>query len=256
VERLDPADPASAARVNRWVSDHTRGKIPRIVDDLRGLVALLLDAIYFYGRWQQPFDPRRTRERPFHRPAAEPASIPMMARPGRFPYQEHDAFTAVGLTYGQGEVAMFLFLPRAGVALGTTLRSPVDLRWERVAEGFVPREGEVVIPRLRLAADRKLNAGHAHLGMVDAFSPARADFGGLSPTLGLYVQEVIHRAVLEVDEQGTEAAAVTSVAIRAMAMLPSPRFQFVADRPFAFAIADRRSQAVLFAGIVTDPRSP
>jgi serpin B len=255
VESLDPGDPEAVGRVNKWVWEQTRGKIPRIVDDVRGLTALLLDAIYSHGRWEHPFDPARTRPRPFRVPRAEPAPVPMMARQGRFPYQEQDAYTAVGLPYGRGAVAMFLFLPRPGGSVRAMLQNLATTGWQRVAAGFATREGEVILPRFRLSVDRRLNAALTQVGMVDAFDPTRADFRGLSPTPGLYVQDVIHRVVLEVDEEGTEAAAVTGIGIAALAMLPPPPFRFVADCPFGFAIADRRSQAILFAGVVADPRS-
>jgi len=255
VETFDPADPTALARVNRWVSDRTRGKIPPIVESLPTLTALLvLDAIYFNGRWQRAFDRSKTRDRPFHRPGGDDRSVPMMEQAGRFPYLEDRLVQAVGLPYGDGGIALEIFLPRPGVAASALLQALDATSFDRWTRGMSPREGDVVVPRLGLSHTRDLRDALMSLGLNDAFTPGRADLTRVSATSGLSIGDVKQRAVIQVDEAGTVAAAVTSIGLVASAMtLPPRRFHFVADRPFAFAIRDRQSGVALFLGVVADP---
>ncbi|MGH2460074.1 MAG: serpin family protein, partial [Chloroflexota bacterium] len=255
VEPLDPGDPGALARVNRWVSDQTRGMIPRIVDRLPNLAALLvLDAIYFNGRWRQAFDPTRTRDRPFHRPGGNDAPVPMLAQAGRYPYLAERLFEAVALPYGDGSISLDIFLPRPGVAIGSLLPALDAERFEGWARALSPREGDVVLPKLALGQTWDLRGALERLGLSDAFTPGRADFRGISATRGLAIGDVKHRATIQVDEAGTVAAAATSVGMVFTAMLPMPRrFHVVADRPFVFVIREQPSGVALFLGVVVDP---
>ena len=255
VETLDPGDPGALARVNRWVSDRTRGKIPRIVDRLPTLTALLvLDAIYFDGRWQYAFDAAKTRGRSFHRLTGDSPSVSMMAGAGRYPYLADQLFEAVGLPYGAGSISLNLFVPRPGVAVATLLQALEGASFERWTRAMSPRDGDVVLPKLALGQTWDLRDALERLGLKDAFIPGRADFGGISAAQSLSIGDVKHRAVVDVDEAGTIAAAATSIGLVATSMLPMPRrFHVVADHPFVFAIRDHTSGVVLFLGVVVDP---
>lgn len=255
VETLDPRDPGALARVNRWVSDQTRGKIPRIVDRLPGMTALLaLDAIYFDGRWRRAFDRARTRDRPFHRPGGNNDPAPMMAQSDRYPYLGERLFEAVRLLYGAGSISLEILLPRPGVAVATLLQALDAASFERWTRALSSREGDVILPKLELDRTWELRGVLEHLGLNDAFTPGRADFRGISATHGLAIGDVTHRAVIEIDEAGTIAAAATSVGLVFTSMMPTPRrFHFVADRPFVFVIRDHQSGVMLFLGVVVDP---
>lgn len=256
-EGLDFEAPESVRRINGWVSDATGGLVPAVVDALDpDQVMLLINAVYFKGAWSTPFDPRQTRERPFHLPSGETKLAPMMQRDGRIDYYEN-GFQAVRLPYGGERWAMYFFLPPKGTDLGTLAQ---DLTLDTLNEafaGFAPAEGLVILPRLNVSYKAKLNDALEALGMGIAFRGGQADFSRMAAESArgqrnLYLGDVVHQSVLKVDEEGTEAAAVTSVEVR-VTSAPAYQFRFQADRPFLFVIRDDATGALLFLGAVLDP---
>ena len=215
---------------------------------------LLLNAVYFKGDWTAPFDPQQTRDMPFYRPSGDSRPVPMMYQDGRFGYFE-DGFQAVRLPYGDDErLAMYVFLPPRGADF---YEFSASLDYETLADAFsrfVPGHGEVLLPRMDVSYKTRLNAALQELGMGIAFDPGRADFSRLHPagSRNIYISDVIHQSVLKVDEEGTEAAAVTSVDFR-VTSLPVYDFRFQADRPFVVVIRDDATGALLFVGAVVDP---
>lgn len=255
ISALDFAAPESVDVINRWVSDATRGLIPAVVDQLdEDQIMLLLNAVYFKGDWTAPFDPQQTRDMPFYRPSGDSRPVPMMYQDGRFGYFE-DGFQAVRLPYGDDErLAMYVFLPPRGADF---YEFSASLDYETLADAFsrfVPGHGEVLLPRMDVSYKTRLNAALQELGMGIAFDPGRADFSRLHPagSRNIYISDVIHQSVLKVDEEGTEAAAVTSVDFR-VTSLPVYDFRFQADRPFVVVIRDDATGALLFVGAVVDP---
>jgi serpin B len=245
-------DSADAPRViNEWVKQKTAGKIDRIVDDTRGVVALLANALYFKGAWAKPFDPGRTSERPFSLIDGGKRPLPMMTQAGKYPYVANDDFQAIALPYGEGRAQMFIFLPNPESTLDR-FRQQLNLdRWKRWTESFEDREGNVTLPRFTVEYSGQLNDALSSLGMDIAFS-SQADFSrvGIGPLL---ISEVIHKTHLDVNEEGTEAAAVTAVSM-IRSFMPLERFSMVIDRPFFCAICDSETSAVLFMGFIVDPQ--
>lgn len=243
---------ASADIINDWADHETQGKIKQVVSfPFPPLTRLILaNAIYFKGQWQSPFKPERTKPRPFHLADGELKDTPMMAQDGDFRYQETADFQAVRLPY-KGGLEMELYLPAAG-------SSPRKLLHEwaarpQIASGFAMRNGSVVLPKFKLDCQVLLNDPLVKLGMGSAFG-GKADFSGMADE-AVYISQVLQKSYVDVDEEGTEAAAVTVVRMEAMVMRrpPPDRFTMVLDRPFFFVISDTATGAVLFMGLVDNP---
>lgn len=245
-------------RINDWVADETDGTIeellpPGSLDRLTRLV--LVNAIYFLANWEQPFPEDRTDHGPFTALDGTDHVVPLMALEHTLPYVERDGLQAVELPYVGGDAAMLVVLPPDGEFEAYER----DLDGERLAElidGLEPREGTVKLPRFEFDTGVELSEPLAELGMTDAFDPEVADFTGIAEhdeeAEGLYLDEAYHEAAVAVDEDGTEAAAATGAVIGDESAPVDP-FEFVADRPFLFAIRDRPTGTVLFLGRAVDP---
>ncbi|MCY3809048.1 MAG: serpin family protein [Gemmatimonadetes bacterium] len=246
---LDFRSPSALKRINEWVRDATRGRIEDIVDVIpANAVMYLLNAIYFKGSWTLPFDPSHTRTEPFHLDDGSTQNVPLMALDGTLSYQSNSRFQAVDLPYGGRAFAMTVLLPRQGVSVDTLAATLDAGEWEDIADGFSDARMQLFLPRFRMSYERTLNGDLAALGMVDAFDPARADLTRLSPVEPLYISEVKQKSWVDVNEEGTEAAAVTSVVV-----VTSQPPEFRADRPFLFFIRERLSGTILFAGKFASP---
>ena len=256
VSTLDFTDPNTLPTINQWVNTNTNGKITKILDEINpDTVLFLINAIYFKGTWQTEFDPSRTRDGTFYLATGAEKQIPMMTRTGDYPYYENyeAKFQAISLPYGDGRMSMYIFLPYRESDLNTFLEGLDTENWENWVSQFREQELFLSMPKFKLEYEKTLNNPLQSLGMGIAFAPGAADFSRMADleALGknLYIGEVLHKAVVEVNEEGTEAAAVTSVGIRATSAPPA----FIADRPFFFAIRDNETKTVLFMGTVVDP---
>ncbi len=256
VASLNFSDPQAVARINGWVSANTKGKIAKIIDRINPQQALfLINAVYFKGLWQQKFDKALTTPQPFHLLGGRQKPVPMMSQSGSYRYLRGDKFQAVSLPYGKGGASLYLFLPDQGSSLNDLLKSLSYQKWEQWISSFRNTPGDVKIPRFKLDYESMLNDALKTLGMEIAFSAERADFSAMSDRRDLFISEVKHKAVAEVNEEGTEAAAATSVGISVTSARPTPqRFTFVADRPFLMAIRDQQTGAILFMGAVMEPK--
>ena len=254
------ADPDAARRqINAWVADATRGKIrdllpPRSVTGQTRLV--LTDAVYFKGQWADPFLPAATADRPFHLDPSHDVPVRMMSKGvGRLPVFQTDAVSAVELPYRGSAVSMLVVIPTAVNGLPAVehgLTGDVVRQW---TAGLRPTRASLALPRFTATATVELKATLSAIGMPDAFDPRRADFSPMVDGPPLVIDQVFHKAYVAVDEQGTEAAAATALAMRPMLATPSrPALAVVADRPFLYLIRDRRTGAVLFIGRCADPR--
>lgn len=257
VEGLDFAQPDSIRRINGWVSRATEGLIPSVVDQLDDdVVVLLINAVYFKGSWTTPFNKEATRPEPFHLSDGNSIEVPMMRRTGRVAYYENEALQAVRLPYGDDErLAMYLFLPRGSQTVTDLVQHLTREGMSELVPRFAPAHGQVMIPRLDVSYSAKLKGVLSALGMGAAFQGGSADFSPMLPEgapRNVYMNDVIHRSVLKVDEEGTEAAAVTSIEFRVTSM-PAFDFAFRADRPFVLAIRDDETAALLFVGAIVNP---
>ncbi|MCY4552833.1 MAG: serpin family protein [Candidatus Poribacteria bacterium] len=256
VSTLDFTDPNTLKTINQWVSTNTNGKIPEILDEINpDAVLFLINAIYFKGAWQTEFDPSHTRDGTFYLATGDEKQVPMMTRTGDYPYYANyeENFQAINLPYGDGRISMYVFLPYGESDLNTFLDNLNAESWENWMSQFHKEEVSLVMPKFKLEYEKMLNAPLKSLGMGIAFAPGLADFSRMADleVLGqnLYIGDVRHKAIVEVNEEGTEAAAVTSVEMRVESAPPA----FIADRPFFFAIRDNETKTVLFMGTVVDP---
>ena len=177
-----------------------------------------------------------------------------MSQSGNYQYYRGEKFQAVSLPYGQGGTNLYLFLPDEGASLGDFLKGLSFEKWEQWMNSFRSTPGDVKIPRFKLDYERSLNDPLAALGMGIAFT-SRADFSGIRAERDLMISEVKHKAIVEINEEGTEAAAATSVGMRTTSMRqPQQRFTFIGDHPFLMAIRNQQTGAILFLGAVMEPK--
>ena len=249
VAELDFASPSASARINEWVKAATNGRIEDIVPAgiPANVVMYLINAIYFKGSWTFQFDPDDTRTEPFHLDDGSTRTVPLMTLRREFRYQENSRFQAVDIPYGGRAFSMTVLLPRQGVSVDTLAASLDEAEWEEITGGFGDTDVLLFLPRFRLAYERTLNDDLAALGMVDAFDH-RADLSRLSPVGGLWISEVKQKSWVDVNEEGTEAAAATVVTV-----VDSAGHVVRADRPFLFFIRERLSGTILFAGKLASP---
>jgi serpin B len=249
---------AAADQINGWVKDRTHGKIPKIIKDVSPFTVLVLtDAVYFKGLWQVPFDKRETAPRSFHLLDGSTLSIPMMVQDGHYDYLETDALQAIRLPYGNGRFVMYVFLPRKNSGVPDFIRTLDPARWTHLVAQLRRRKGQIVLPKFESTYGQKLNDALKQMGMGVAFSSG-ADFSRIHPPPPqLQINDVEHKTYMKVDEEGSEAAAATSVGIVASAVMREPPpFTMVVDHPFFCAITEEQSGALLFAGVVTNPAPP
>ena len=262
VDTLDFRDPQSVVIINDWVNTKTKGKIPELLDQISPNVALILiNATYFKGTWKQEFDPSATQNRPFYLLNGSEKQVPMMSQLGAHAYIKEGNFAAVRLPYGSDRVCMYIFLPDRDSSIQEFLEYLNSTNWENwmtalenEIERAPYREGvEIWLPRFRLEYKVELNDVLSALGMGVAFGSG-ADFSKMGPPPGLWIDEAIHKTFVEVNEEGTEAAAVTGIIMPdSSGWEPPTPFVFMVDRPFLIAIRDDVTGAVLFMGVIVEP---
>jgi serine protease inhibitor len=253
VSNGDFQDPATVKKINDWVSARTHDKIPSIVEPPLDpmLRLILLDAIYFKGAWLAPFDTNLTRDPPFKLGNGRSVPHPRMSHTGSYGYLEEDRFQAVELPYAGGDMSMFVFLPKGG--LDEFLNKFTEADFEAALQRMRSRKGTVELPRFKLDNEYDLTGVLPAMGMPLAFT-TRADFSRMSDE-PLHISFVKQETYVAVNEEGTEAAAVTAIGARAMVMMREPPpFRFVVDRPFFLAIRERQTGLILFLGAISDPR--
>jgi len=244
--------------INAWVEEQTRGKIQNLIrpDGLSPLTRLVLtNAIYFKGKWERQFDKAATRSEPFFTFTGK-VDVPMMHQTGNFGYMEEAGFQALEMPYQGRDLSMVVLLPRdASAAAFSALEN--SLTADNLARWFGQlRQREVIVamPRFKMTCEFGLADTLKALGMADAFTPGAADFSGMNGQRDLFISAVLHKAFVEVNEEGTEAAAATGVVARVTTIMPRPPEVFRADHPFIFLIRDLRTGSVLFLGRLMNPR--
>lgn len=260
VETVDFAQPdAAAEHINRWVAEQTKEMIDKLFEanafDSQTRLALV-NTLYFEGKWQTPFPKEATEDAPFYLEDGKTKQVPMMRLSKRLPYLKGEGFEAVALPYGEGNYQFYLFLPEKGRKVAQLREQFTPENWAKWMTEFRTIEGDLQMPRFKIEGQYNLQPPLSALGMAIAFDPDHADFSGIadvSPNR-LFIQKAIQKAVVEVDEEGTKAAAATGITVGVTsAPLPSERFNLIADRPFLFAIVHQPTGIVLFMGIVRNP---
>ncbi len=254
VTSLDFADPSAPGQINGWVKKNTQGKISEIVDEINpDQVMFLINAIYFKGKWMNEFDKSQTTNQPFTLASGRQKQHPTMSQRGDYRYTENQKFQAVSLPYGKGRTSLYIFLPKPNSNLADLQKTLTAENWQTWMKTFSKREGSIQLPRFKMEYETELKKPLSALGMAIAFDPLKADFSNLSTT-PTRIDEVKHKTFVEVNEEGTEAAAVTSVGIRATsAQMDVAPFSMTVDRPFFCAIRDNKTGEILFMGSINDP---
>ena len=246
----------TVSEINGWVDKRTEGKIKEIIQQLNPeLVMLLINAIYFKGEWIIKFDKAQTQKQDFFLPDGNTVKVDMMTTSGNFSYYSGENCEIARLPYGRDKVAMYVFLPNEDVSLDSFIASLNQTAHDEYVSRLQPM-GDLIIklPKFEIEYGvKRLNGVLKKLGMEIAFEPEEANFSGIASTVpkNLYISYVDHKAIVEVNEEGTEAAAVTSVGI-GITTAPRPT-SFVVNRPFFYEIRDDRSGSILFMGEMLNP---
>jgi serpin B len=248
--------PGGLTAINGWVKLKTEGKIEKILEELDvNSVCVLLNAIYFKGTWASQFQKSRTQDAPFRLSASEKVSVPMMRQKSKFKILNGDDFQAVSIPYKGQQLSMVILLPRAvdGLAKLEKQLSIQNLKkWLAELDRNQAEEINLYLPKFKLETSYDLVSPFMKMGMKDAFALEKADFSGMGWRKGaLYISQIKHKAVVEVNEEGTEAAAATAVEMSTKSVPFDPEFR--ADHPFFFIIRDSRSDTILFMGRMANP---
>lgn len=252
VDNLSFIDPKSASLINNWVTEKTNNKITQIVDNLNPtMIMILVNAIYFNGKWSIEFDKTKTRDLPFTLLNKTTKKVPMMTQNGDFQYFEDDKLQAISLPYSKGRMSMYVFLPKQIDGLADFITSMNEKNWQAYLSRFQYRKGDITLPRFKFEYEKSLSQALIDLGMVNTFSDA--DFTNMTDTQA-FVSDVIHKTFVEVNEEGTEAAAVTTVFVTTSAINEREPFAMIVDHPFFCTITDNQTGAILFMGAVVELR--
>lgn len=250
------ASEAARKMINNWVEDKTEEKIKDLIEPgvLGALTRLVLvNAIYFKGKWESQFKASSTKDAPFYIPSKKAVQTPMMTQKQNYKYAQFESLQILELPYVGNETSMIVLLPKEpdGLKQLETNLSVENLkRWER---RLGKRKVLVFLPKFKMTSAFRLDKTLISMGMVDAFSDSKANFAGMDGRSDwLYIGAVIHKAFVDVNEEGTEAAAATAVVMRTTEM-PAPPPTFRADHPFIFLIRDNQSGSILFLGRVVNP---
>jgi serpin B len=260
VETLDfEGDEAgSLKRINGWVAEKTKGKIDSILDEINAdAILYLVNAIYFYGPWKHTFDKKQTRPRDFRQLDGKKIKTDMMLQSGDYDYYEDKDCQAISLPYGDGRYSMMVLLPKTVDSKKFASSLSADA-WSRLTSQMRSAEGDIALPKFKLEYKIELKDALCKLGMGIAFDDRDANFKGICPVRpgeNVSISKVKHKTFVEVNEEGTEAAAVTAIEMvrTTSVMIPPKRFYMAVDRPFVCAIRDNNTDTILFLGSIVNP---
>ena len=258
LQQVDFAAQTEAARktINTWVESKTKDKIkelikPGMLDSMTRLV--LTNAIYFKGKWASPFKPELTKDSSFTLLNGEKPNVPMMNQTGKFGYMETNDIQALEMPYVNNDLSMVILLPKQADGIKDLEKELVSDNLAGWLSGIHKREVQVFFPRFKMASEFGLGKVLSAMGMPDAFS-GKADFSGMTGNKDLFISAVVHKAYVDVNEEGTEAAAATGVVMK-LTSIREPLPVFRADHPFIFLIRDNQTGSILFLGRVANPAS-
>jgi len=255
ITALDYAQQPEQARqtINAWVEDNTNDKIqelikPGVLDAMTRLV--LANAIYFKGDWVHQFNEKATRDMPFKLSADQTVDTPMMYQEAHFGYWADEHLQVLELPYEGEQLSMLVLLPTQVDGLAQLEQQLNVENLKQWTDQLNPQEVQVWLPKFKLTSDFRLDQALQAMGMIDAFT-RNADFSGMDGTRKLYISAAIHKAYVDVNEEGTEAAAATGISARLASARITPQFR--ADHPFMFLIRENQTGSILFMGRMTDP---
>lgn len=241
--------------INQWVENKTRNKIKNLIQPgiLTTLTRLVLaNAIYFKGKWAEPFDKRFTQEEDFFLLSGARVKVPLMAQKHEFAFGQFPSVQVLKLPYTGDDLSMIIILPVKVNGLAELERHLTVEYLGQWTSGLKAQEVEVFLPRFQVTSQFSLSKNLSRMGMPDAFDAQKADFSGMDGRPHwLYIGAVLHKAFVDVNEEGTEAAAATAVVMVGKMAKPVPMFR--ADHPFLFLIYENRTGSILFMGRILDP---
>ncbi|MCD6117869.1 serpin family protein [bacterium] len=257
VNELDFSSPDAVKTINTWVYDNTNGKIEKILDSIDpASVMFLLNAIYFKGMWQYKFDENFTIEDVFTTSSGDTVHCKMMTITENLPCFETDTFEAVDIPYGSGNFAMAVLVPKSGNTAENIIKSMNKSSWDMWQQKFKVSKQTITLqmPKFETRYKIKLNDVLKNLGIKKAFSPSDADFSGICKSYDLYIDEILHKSFIKIDEKGTEAAAVTIIDYKMGISNSTDNVKFIkVDRPFIFIIHEKTNGTILFEGKINNP---
>ena len=248
VTNQDFSSPATLSFINLWASELTHGMVPKLLDRVHpDAVTYLLNALYFKGIWYRQFDKKRTQQESFTQADGKKLTVKMMHQKERFFAAENENYQTVVLPYGNGSYEMVVLLPREGKDLSSLLQTMDAKKWKDNLKSTHSSEVDLKLPRFTSAYTRELNDVLKLLGMNTMFERGKADLTKMSKAKA-FVSMVLQKAKIEVDEEGSKAAAVTVVETLDAAAPPSRPIMFHANRPFMYAIVEHSTGTIFFMG--------
>jgi serpin B len=248
---FDIADSQVPKLINTWIESKTNGLIKNMVDKLdESTVMLLINAIYFKGKWNSQFDKANTVQKSFNKPGGAIVDVPMMKQKSEFKVYTGQGLTLAEFPYGQGNFVMDVILPDENIGLNSMIQSITDKSFTGWLNAMYKREIDLSFPRFKYGYKKQLKDVLADMGMGIAFTD-NADFSNISD-IAVMISEVLHQAFIETNEEGTEAAAATIVGIMTTSMPPAPLVLNI-DHPFLYIIRETSTNSILFMGKVADP---
>lgn len=249
---FDINDSSTPDKINSWIEDKTNGLIKEMVDRLEdNTVMLLINAIYFKGKWKSQFDESKTTDMPFYKTGSSQVDVPMMKQEAEFSVHEGNGFVLAEFPYGQGNFVMDVILPDAQNGLDNIMSSVTDAGFTSWISQMSSRKTDVSFPRFKYGFKKKLKDVLSDMGMGIAFTDA-ADFSNISDQYDLLINDVTHQSFIETNEEGTEAAAATVVEI-GLTSFPASPIVFRMDHPFMYIIRETTTNSIIFMGRVADP---
>ncbi len=254
VAELDFNSPEAVQTMNQWVEEKTQGKIDRMIDQVSPSdMIFLMNAIYFKGNWTEKFQESQTKNKAFYLTDGTEKQHPLMSRQDRFSYLETEQFQGISLPYGEEKrFSLYVFLPKPEKSIDDFLQELNVENWNQWIQQFAIKQGKIELPRFKLEYDVELNQFLQKLGMNTSFNPNQANFSKLSQSGDLFVSVVKHKTFLDVNEEGTEAAASTAIGMRTTS-IELTAFEMIVNRPFFCAIRDNETGTILFMGVIYNP---
>lgn len=250
----------SVNKINAWVAEKTKDKITSVVDKIdRDTALFIVNAIYFKSNWQDKFDEKLTASKSFHTGDEQMVKVKtMLAERKNFQYFQTDDFQALCLPYKDNRFRLLIFLPSENSSLESFASSLTDQNWKDWLSKFKESPGKITLPKFNIEDNMKLKEPLKTLGMSEAFDNKKADFsnfmGATTKPPKIFISDVLHKTLMDVNEEGTEAATSTVVVMdRKMAQQTNPYFEMKINRPFVFALHDQKTDKVLFLGHINDP---
>jgi serpin B len=256
VDSLDFDLPSAVQTINNWVNTKTNRKIPTILDGNipSNIVMYLINAIYFKGTWTYKFDSSGTKDAPFSCADGSITTCKLMSQEDTYAYYGDNSLQAIDLPYGDRSFSMTVILPAAGISIDQFTSALTQVQWNAIINKLDSAKVDLYIPKFTLNYSKSLSSELKALGMGIAFDPLRADLSHISSKVGLFVSDVLHKTYVDVDEEGTEAAAVTAISVGTTVYPEKPEIKFMRiDHPFIFVIREHQSGTILFIGKIVNP---